>query len=161
MRRSAAQRSQWMTAGVALRTGPGTGYALLGRLNTGAPIDIDCQVQGGTNVGGNATWDRLTGGQWLADYYTTTPSFNSYAPGLGDCNAGVTPQMQAAANWAISEKNSPDPTWSDHFGHAWSGWCEQFVEQADGFAFTFPSAIADYQWQAGNGRIHTAANPPV
>ena len=158
---SASQRYAVTADGVALRSGPGTSYALLGRLNTGAPIDIACQVQGGTNVGGNATWDRLTGGQWLADYYTTTPSFNSYAPGLGDCNAGVTPQMQAAANWAISEKNSPDPTWSDHFGHAWSGWCEQFVEQAEGFAFTFPSAIADYQWHADRGRIHTDTNPPV
>ena len=75
--------------------------------------------------------------------------------------ASVTGQMQDAANWAIAEKNSPDPTWSDHFGHPWSGWCEQFVEQAEGFAFQFPSAIAHYQWQADNGRIHGDADPPV
>lgn len=159
---SASQRYAVTANGVALRTGPGTGYALLGRLNTGAAIDIDCQFQGGTNIGGNATWDHLTGGQWLADYYTNTPSFNSYAPGLGPCPVGgVTSQMQAAANWVVSEMNSPDPTWSDHFGHPWSGYCEQFVEQAEGFAFTFPTAIADYQWEANNGRIHTDTNPPV
>jgi uncharacterized protein YraI len=159
---SASQRYAVTADGVALRTGPGTGYALLARVNTGTPIDIDCQVQGGTNVGGNATWDHLVGGQWLADFYTNTPSFNSYIPGIGDCSAsGVTAQMQAAMNWAVSEKNSPDPTWSDHFGHPWSGYCEQFVEQAEGFAFTFPTAIADYQWAANNGRIHTDTNPPV
>src|SRR4051794_15062261 len=60
---------------VALRSGPGTQYQLLQRVNHGTPIDVDCQVQGGTNVGGNATWDRLTGGQWVSDYYTNTPSF--------------------------------------------------------------------------------------
>lgn len=75
-------------------------------------------------------------------------------------SASSTSQMQDAANWATAEKNSPDPTWSDYFGHPWSGWCEQFVEQAEGFAFQFPSAIANYQWEADNGRIHTDADPP-
>jgi cell wall-associated NlpC family hydrolase len=69
--------------------------------------------------------------------------------------------MTNAATWAVAEKNSPDPTWSDHFGHPWSGYCEQFVEQAEGFAFRFPSAIADYQWEASNGRIRTDTNPPA
>ena len=35
--------------------------------------------------------DKLTGGQWVTDYWTTTPSFNSYAPGLGDCNQAPQP----------------------------------------------------------------------
>jgi len=162
----AAQSYSITANGVALRSGPGTQYTLLGRLDTGAGISVDCQVQGGTNVGGNATWDHLTGGQWVADYYTNSPSFNSFAPGLGGCPAAppaptVSAQMQNAANWAVAEKNSPDPTWSDHFGHAWSGYCEQFVEQAEGFTFTFLTATADYQWQANNGRIHTDTNPPV
>jgi hypothetical protein len=157
------------TATVTLRSGPGTSYAAVGSVGYRAPLDIACQVQGGTNVNGNRTWDRLTGGQWIADYWTTTPSFNSYAPGLGACpptpapspNPGVTAQMQAAANWAIAEKNSPDPTWSDHYGHAWSGWCEEFAEQAEGFQFRFGSATQDYTWERDHGRIHTDANPPV
>jgi uncharacterized protein YraI len=158
----AAQAYTITADGIALRSGPGSSYSLLGRLNTGAAIQIDCQVQGGTNVGGNATWDRLTGGQWVADYYTSTPSFNSYAPGLGDCNTpGVSQQMRNAANWAINEKNSPDPTWSDHYGHAWSGWCEQFAEQAEGFTQPFTTAYARYQWHAARGRIHTDTNPPA
>ena len=41
------------------------------------------------------------------------------------CHGTITPQMQNAANWAISEKNSPNPAWSDHFGHRRSGRCEQ------------------------------------
>lgn len=82
----ASQSYQVTMDEVALRGGPGTQYAVLQRVNTGTPIDVECQVQGGTNVNGNATWDKLTGGQWIADYFTTTPSFNSYAPGLGDCN---------------------------------------------------------------------------
>ncbi|TCO46865.1 NlpC/P60 family protein [Kribbella antiqua] len=68
--------------------------------------------------------------------------------------------MLAAANWAIAEKNSPDPTWSDHYGHQWSGWCEQFVEQAGGFRYWFPRAIDHYNWQLNNGRIHPDTNPP-
>jgi hypothetical protein len=73
----------------------------------------------------------------------------------------VTANMRAAATWAIAEKNSPDPTWSDHYGHPWSGWCEQFVEQANGFRFRFPSAIAHYTSQRDQHRIHTDTNPPV
>lgn len=153
-----------------VRSGPGTSYAPVGTVHRGNVFTLACQYQNGTSVGGNATWDRVTfaGGLSgvIADYWTSTPSFNSFAPGTGDCTApapgpAVTPQMQRAAAWATAEKNSPDPTWSDHFSHAWSGWCEQFAEQAEGFTFQFASATAHYQWQAARGRIHTDASPPV
>lgn len=77
------------------------------------------------------------------------------------CYWNITPQMQNAANWAISEKNSPNPAWSDHFGHYWSGWCEQFAEQAEGFQFSYPPALADYQAELNASRIHTGTIPPV
>jgi hypothetical protein len=73
----------------------------------------------------------------------------------------VTAQMRSAADWAVAEMHSPDPTWSDHFGHAWSGWCEEFAEQAEGFPQTFPTALSQYTWQRDHGRIHTDTNPPV
>lgn len=164
----ATQRYYTTGDALTMREAASTTSAPHGTLPKGSAIDIVCQVQGGTNVNGNTDWDKLTNGYWVADYWTNTPTFNGAnfpAPGTYDCNrpstTGATPQMQAAANWAIAEKNSPDPTWSDHYGHAWSGWCEQFVEQAEGFKFRFDSAIADYQWEANNGRIHTDANPPL
>ncbi len=76
------------------------------------------------------------------------------------CHSNITPQMQNAANWAISEKNSPNPSWSDHFGHYWSGRCEQFAEQAEGFQFSYPSALADYHAELNADRIHTAHSRP-
>lgn len=77
------------------------------------------------------------------------------------CHWNITPQMQNAASWAISEKNSPNPAWSDHFGHYWSGRCEQFAEQAEGFQFSYPSALADYQAELNAGRIHTGTIRPL
>lgn len=236
------------TTSVNVRTGPGTGYPHIGTEPSGARFTLQCQWQGGTNIGGNSTWDYVTFANGLTgaitDYDTTTPSWNSYAPGTGACGAtspsqgsdslggvdmqracdtqypgqglravvtntnsayswqcvgpgvsrgidvtaecrtqygygavsaasnpasawswychwNITPQMQNAANWAISEKNSPNPAWSDHFGHYWSGWCEQFAEQAEGFQFRYGSALADYQAELNAGRIHTDTNPPV
>jgi uncharacterized protein YraI len=166
----AAAAGNYATTGtVNVRSGPGTSYGITGSAGTGAPFVLLCQWQNGTSVNGNRTWDyvRFATGfvGAIADYWTTTPSFNSFAPGTGDCNAApanpVTAQMSAAANWAQAEKNSPNPRWSDHFGHAWSGWCEQFAEQAEGFPAVFPSAFAHYQWQLSHGRIHTDTNPPV
>jgi hypothetical protein len=55
----------------------------------------------------------------------------------------------------------PDPTWSDHFGHAWSGWCEEFAEQAEGFQFNFGSAMQDYTWGRDHGRIVGSTPIPI
>jgi hypothetical protein len=72
-----------------------------------------------------------------------------------------TPQMKQAAAWAISVANSPNPTWSDHFDHPWSGYCEAFVSEAEGYLVGFDSALAAYKWQLAQGRIHTDSNPPA
>lgn len=160
------------TAAVNVRSGPSTSSAVVGGEPNGASFTLLCQWQGGTNIGGNATWDHVQFSNGLigaiSDYPTNTPTWNSYAPGTPDCGAPApvpvptgSPQMQNAVNWATAEKNSPDPTWSDHYGHAWSGWCEAFVQQAEGFQFNFASALADYHWQLSNGRIHTDTNPPA
>jgi hypothetical protein len=152
------------TAVVNVRTGPSTSYGVITTMPSGASFQLLCQWQGGTSVNGNQTWDEVRFGNGvvgaISDYYTTTPSWNSYVPGTGDCGS-ITVQMQNAANWANAEKDSPDPTWSDYYGRAWSGWCEQFAEQAEGFTFRFASAINHYNWQLSHGRIHTDTNPPV
>jgi uncharacterized protein YraI len=152
------------TTAVNVRSGPGTGSPRIATEPRGATFTLQCQWQGSTSIGGNATWDEVTFGNGLtgaiSDDLTTTPSFNSYAPGTGPC-ASATPQMQAAAAWVIAEKNSPNPAWSDHYQHYWSGWCEEFAEQAEGFQFRFATAIADYHAEFNAGRIHTDTNPPV
>jgi surface antigen len=79
------------TAAVNVRTGPGTGYPVIGTEPGSAQFTLQCQWQGGTSIGGNATWDEVTFANGLTgaitDYDTTTPSWNSYAPGTGPCGS--------------------------------------------------------------------------
>jgi hypothetical protein len=88
------------TASVNVRSGPGTGYPIIGTEPSGAQFTLQCQWQGGTSVNGNATWDNVTFGNGLSgaitDYYTTTPSWNSYAPGTGAC--GSNPPSQGSGS---------------------------------------------------------------
>ena len=159
---AAASGTYSTTGTINVRYGPGTGYGIITTISSGTSFTLVCQWQGGTNVNGNSTWDEIrfaNGVGAIADYWTTTPSWNSYAPNTPACPT-ITTQMQNAANWAIAEKNSPDPTWSDHFGHPWSGYCEQFAEQAENFAFFFGTAMDNFNWQNSHGRIHSDANPP-
>ena len=72
-----------------------------------------------------------------------------------------TPQMKKAAEWAISVTKSANPAWSPHFNRAWSGYCEAFVSEAEGYMVGFDSALAGYRWQLAQGRIHTDSNPPA
>lgn len=139
------------------RSGPGTGYSIVGTLNYGTPITVDCQAQGGTNVGGNATWDRLTNGWWIADYWTTTPSFNNYIPGVGPCTPNPT-VAELAARWSearigqVYTSENRNATW-------WSGWCETFVEGAYGNRFLYGSAMDNYNSLASRGLIKQGAPP--
>ena len=73
----------------------------------------------------------------------------------------ISSREQKAVSWAIAEKNSANPRWSDEFGRSWSGYCEGFAEVAFGTRGRFPSAIAHYRWQASNGRINTGTKPPA
>lgn len=139
------QRYYATANGLALRSGPGTTFRVVGYVNYGAPLDIDCQVQQATSVGGNRTWDHLTGGQWVTDYYTTTPSFNSYAPGLGPCS-----REWRSMGWASARVGQT----------GWNGWCERFVENSYGTTGRYGSALADFYAQRAAGRMHYDTNPP-
>lgn len=100
---AAAAQQYKTTATVTVRTGPGTNYPLAttyqnvngqtasSTILSGTTITVVCQHQGGTSVNGNRTWDKLGEGAWITDYYTTSPSFNSYAPGLGPCDGVPSP----------------------------------------------------------------------
>ena len=81
------------TTSVNVRSGPGTGASVIGTEPSGASFTLNCQWQGSTNIGGNSTWDDVTFANGvtgaITDFDTTTPSWNSYAPGTGAC--GSTP----------------------------------------------------------------------
>jgi len=75
----------WTTDVVRHRSGPGTIYRPLGNLGAGERILIVCQVRSSSVINGSAIWDRLTDGSYVTDYYTTTPAFNQFSPGLSGC----------------------------------------------------------------------------
>jgi hypothetical protein len=163
----ASQRFVAIGDDLALRSGPGTGFPVLARIGAGTPLDIECQLQGATAVNGNSTWDRLVDGRWVADAYTNTPSRNSFAPGLGPCDAtpGVTTapdRAGAAASWAegrvgqVGTADNPNAGW-------WSGWCETLVERAwasAGVGFRYPNAASHYRERLGAGQVRTTGAPP-
>lgn len=93
--------------------------------------------------GGSLIWDAVNG---VRQYNGQPPPTNT--------------REQKAADWALAELNSPDPSWSDEFNRAWSGYCEGFAEVAYGTRSKFASSNDHYSWQAANGRIHTDASPP-
>jgi len=117
---------------VALRSGPGTQFGVLQRVNHDTPIDITCQQQGGTNINGNATWDKLTGGQWISDYYTTTPSWNNYAPGLGSCTAPPPAQPPSGSSGGSVTGHPPATARNigyNPFAAKYSNQCTYYAEQ--------------------------------
>jgi hypothetical protein len=74
-------------AGLIVRSGPGTGYAQLGSLAQGTPLQIACQTWG-QQVGGSRVWDRLAapyGGGYVADWWVSTPGAGVFSPGISPC----------------------------------------------------------------------------
>jgi hypothetical protein len=161
----AAAAGTYATTGtVNVRSGPGTGYASIGTAATGATFTLICQWQGGTNVNGNATWDQVSFANGLvgaiADYWTTTPSWNSYAPGTGPCSASSTREQRALA-WARSVigQSSTNGDLGDS-NHPWDGWCDNFVAHAYGrSASGYPTAIAHFNSLNSRGLMHSGSAP--
>jgi hypothetical protein len=46
---------------------------------------VVCQVRSTSVINGTGIWDRLSDGSYVTDYYTSTPAFNNYSPGLSRC----------------------------------------------------------------------------
>jgi surface antigen len=75
--------------GLTLRAGPGySGYAAVGGLPEGAEVDVTCQATGETVSNGyasSAIWDRLTNGDWVSDFYVSTPNIGTWSPAIPQC----------------------------------------------------------------------------
>ncbi|WDZ83552.1 peptidase M23 [Micromonospora cathayae] len=57
------------------RSGPGTGYGVVGSVADGATVSIACSANGTTHTGrwgATALWNRLTDGSWISDAYLWT-----------------------------------------------------------------------------------------
>ncbi len=67
------------------RRGPGTVFASAGLIPAGSTIRVRCQTRSSSVVHGSSIWDRLVDGTYVADFYTTTPRFNAFSPGLPRC----------------------------------------------------------------------------
>lgn len=82
--------------GVAVRATPDAAGALLGRRAEGAALSIRCQVRGTlvrdtTQKRSSALWDRLAGGGYVANVYTTAyePATAGYSRGLKACTGST------------------------------------------------------------------------
>jgi len=67
------------------RSGPGTTFAVLRLIPEGAAIQVVCQTRSASVINGSGIWDRLIDGSFVTDYYTTTPAFNDFSPGIAHC----------------------------------------------------------------------------
>ncbi|WBB80573.1 peptidase M23 [Micromonospora sp. WMMD882] len=57
------------------RSGPGTGYGVVGAATDGATVSVACSANGTTHTGrwgATALWNRLTDGSWISDAYLWT-----------------------------------------------------------------------------------------
>lgn len=150
------------TTSVNVRSGPGTGSSVIGTEPSGATFTLNCQWQGSTNIGGNSTWDDVTFANGvtgaITDFDTTTPSWNSYAPGTGPC--GSTPivtlhslggvNMQQACNIQYGRGLTAVAT---NANSAYSWQCQR-PGVSRGINVTAECAV-----QYGNGAVADVTNP--
>jgi hypothetical protein len=67
------------------RRGPKTSSAIVQAYAPGATLGVVCQTAG-TKIGTTSVWDKLTDGNYVSDYYMSTPSNTSYSPPLPRCS---------------------------------------------------------------------------
>ncbi|MEV1333238.1 N-acetylmuramoyl-L-alanine amidase [Micromonospora costi] len=75
------------SANLNVRSGPGTGYPVVGSVAAGATVSIYCQAAGTTVTGPYGTsnvWNRIGTNRWVADAYVLT-GHSGYIPGVPRC----------------------------------------------------------------------------
>lgn len=154
------------TGGVGLRarTSPSLSSNILRTLPEGAAININCQTTG-DDVHGSRIWDKLADGSYISDYYTSTPVYAHYSPGLPIC--GITPTKPP------TPKPAPKPLTREQKAIAWAksqsgstkyiGFCDRFVAAAYGKPNSgYWTAAFHLAAMAKRGEMHYRDwNPPV
>lgn len=144
-----------------VRSGPGTGYGVVGQLNEGDYVDVSCQSDG-TVVEGNEVWDYLPAlGGYASDHYLYTPGHNGRHPDLSECDDAPAEGLRdRIVEIARGELGNTDG-WSYHPGQGdpSDAWCQYFVNWvwrgagvpdmfgANGFTGDF------YWWAADRGLL--------
>ena len=67
------------------RSGPKTSTPIVRTYAPGATVGVVCQTAG-TKIGTTSVWNKLTDGNYLSDYYVSTPSNTSYSAPLPRCS---------------------------------------------------------------------------
>ncbi|WP_217616738.1 SH3 domain-containing protein [Cellulomonas sp. GbtcB1] len=62
-----------------IRSGPGTGYGVVGTVSGGQRIEVDCWAPG-TSVGGVTAWTKLYNSGYVSDYYLNTGIVKNFLP---------------------------------------------------------------------------------
>jgi uncharacterized protein YraI len=66
------------------RSGPKTSTPIVQAYAPGATVGVVCQTAG-TKIGTTSVWNKLTDGNYVSDYYVSTPSNTSYSAPLPRC----------------------------------------------------------------------------
>ena len=128
--------------------GPGTGTCGSG---SASPPPSSTGSLGGVDM--QRARDTQYSGRGLGAVATSTNSWQCTGSGV---SLGIDVTAEGRTHYgydALSAASTP--------GHYCSGRCEQFAEQAEGFQFSYPPALADYQAELNASRIHTGTIPPV
>jgi lysophospholipase L1-like esterase len=72
------------TIPVNLRSSPDASSQSVGIAAPNSDLDIVCQTVG-SNVNGSSIWDKLASGAYISDYWTSTPVYAGYSPGIPHC----------------------------------------------------------------------------
>jgi uncharacterized protein YraI len=66
------------------RSGPRTSTPVMQTYSPGATLTVVCQTRG-TKIGTTSVWNKLADGNYVTDYYVSTPSDTSYSAPLPRC----------------------------------------------------------------------------
>jgi lysophospholipase L1-like esterase len=95
------------TIPVTLRAAPSITAQSVGTAAPGSPLDIVCQTVG-DDVNGSRIWDRLLSGAYVSDYWTSTPVFAGYSPGIPLCDGApdtVAPPISGSSTpWHVTAR---------------------------------------------------------